>query len=73
MFSIVRDRQKVWPYCTSCGCRLQIKRLITIEDAVYTLTHFGEFIDRDAKGHLCSKVNRVAFIADHLITEFIGV
>ena len=53
MYSVVRDRQKVWPYCTKCGCRLNIERLPNY--GLLLLSHFLHelFQKRDARGHIC--------------------
>lgn len=48
----VRNGQKVWPYCSECGCRLEI-----FENGMFvSLRHFGSF-DKDARGHKCSKLD----------------
>lgn len=50
---MVRDGQKVWPYCHECGCRLE-----KVDDY---FRHFGfaPYVERDARGCLCSHIHSV--------------
>lgn len=50
----VRNGQRVWPFCSECGCRLEI-----FENNIFvTLRHFwGNQITQDARGCRCSKIN----------------
>jgi hypothetical protein len=44
----VRNGQRVWPTCPSCGCRLEF-----LENGMFiNLRHFGA-IQEDARGHKC--------------------
>jgi len=53
----VRDGQKVWPFCGSCGCRLQFTPLKQMDRHFYVFSHFG-FNHRspftDAQNHWCN-------------------
>ena len=62
---IVRDGQKVWPFCAECGCRMQIIPDIHLADKLVDVTHwFGDIIyekngvlfKTDARGHRCSRL-----------------
>lgn len=58
MYSIVRDRQRVWPYCTVCGCRLNVM-FDDDGEGKTTLSHFPAHwhTDEDARGHKCANIN----------------
>ena len=51
---MVRNGQKVWPTCPTCGCRLEF-----FENSMfYALRHFGEGLDkRDARGCKCPDID----------------
>lgn len=51
----VREGQLVAPFCPECGCRLHY--LDHMED-LYHLNHFKGEKGRDARGCLCSLVNK---------------
>lgn len=63
MYSTVRDRMKVWPYCTECGCRLNIylDKYFDGGDGSTSLYHFYAYlhVDKDARGHKCKNLNEV--------------
>lgn len=51
---LVRNGQKVWPYCPECGCRLAI----TYEDNDWPMVdHFG-WGNKDERGHECSLIGK---------------
>lgn len=55
---MVRDGQKVWPYCEECGCRLEVNPILWYEFKAHDiLRHFpGETFETDGRGHKCSKI-----------------
>lgn len=58
---LIRDGQKVWPYCDECGCRLAISHVPTSDnyEGLFRLSHFIRDFDADidARGHACSNIN----------------
>jgi len=49
----IRDGRRVWPYCSECGCRLEIFE----NDVFLTFRHFGSSENLDARGCLCSRIS----------------
>jgi hypothetical protein len=75
MVNTIRDGQKVWPYCTECGCRLM---LYPHDDEWTWVTHYGEgqswfTLERDARGCICSLVNKASWIKTSLVEHIVGV
>lgn len=69
----VRDGQKVWPYCSDCGCRLEIHHAFQYTDQHHILyTHYGGDQDRDSRGHTCKSVDKLWISSPKLIAH-IGV
>lgn len=52
MYSIVRDRQRVWPYCIECGCRLNVRKYSC--PITMTMLHFSDDYVTDKNGHQCA-------------------
>lgn len=69
----VRDGQIVWPYCTRCGCRLEMFE----EDKNFYFRHyegrkllFGDisgYMFVDARGCLC--INEIWSVDDRIIPQ----
>jgi hypothetical protein len=51
MVKFDRDGTKVWPYCSSCGCRLDMLSTNKINEIA--LVHFGMNPFKDARGCIC--------------------
>lgn len=71
----VRNSQKVWPYCSSCGCRLQIddKDGFYYFEGKLIVKHFGRtaYPYMDARRHSCPRVNHV-YIVDPQEVAYVG-
>lgn len=65
MVSQVRDGKLVWPYCTECGCRLN---LAIMEEYVW-LMHFGQAGPKDARGCSCSFVSETQWVETEYIYQ----
>lgn len=63
---MVRNGQKVWPYCSECGCRLAISK--TINDEAL-LCHWGSY-DTDMRGCVCSLVNKTYYVSLKQVLEY---
>jgi hypothetical protein len=70
MVKYMRDGQNVWPYCSSCGCRLQITKQNSWMNE-YRLTHFGLSGTVDARGCKCPKLFRLQIVGKDKVAEFI--
>ena len=64
MVNLIRDGQKVWPYCTECGCRLN---LAVMEEWTW-LFHYGNG-EKDARGCNCSLVAQNLWVETDLIYQ----
>lgn len=72
----VRDGRKVWPYCTECGCRLEIDQVAAYYfEGHHTLAHFnggwGKNSWVDARGHSCSKITNKWIVPFKVVEEYI--
>lgn len=67
MIKFVRDNQLVWPYCSECGCRLEILKLDINSISSYTASHFGPLGPVDARGCSCKYVNTLKFVPNWVI------
>jgi hypothetical protein len=67
-----RDGKAVWPYCSECGCRLQIHPASDLGAGGkwHLLNHFGSFGDRDARGCKCYMVSVSTLIEASKVAEF---
>lgn len=63
-------RVAVWPYCSECGCRLEIAPYSEVESV---LSHFGNDPNRDARGCKCSLRFNAKIVPNYKIKNFIGV
>jgi hypothetical protein len=69
MVKYMRDGIKVWPYCSDCGCRLNITK--GPWESEYRLTHFGLSGTVDARGCKCPKLFRLQIVGKDKVAEFI--
>jgi hypothetical protein len=70
----VRNGQKVWPYCSDCGCRLEVNWVFENTEQEHALVvHFYDgIINKDARGHSCSLVDKM-YLANRKMLAHIGV
>ena len=65
----VRNGQRVWPYCSSCGCRLEIAESSGAHsfDGMLIVKHFGasRFPYSHARKHHCPDVNVEHIVHPH--------
>jgi hypothetical protein len=58
---VVRNGQKVWPYCESCGCRLDI--FYNNGKNIALVSHYylddPELLGTDASGCKCQDIERI--------------
>lgn len=66
-----RDGNHVWPYCSECGCRLQITKQNSWLNE-YRLTHFGLSPTVDARGCKCSRLFRLQIVGEDRVQAFYG-
>jgi len=69
MAEFMRDGVKVWPYCSDCGCRLNIVPGNYSNEV--TLVHFGMSPTKDARGCICSKRFEATYLPAYKVEEFI--
>lgn len=65
----VRDGQKVWPYCSRCGCRLQLSYLFKEKNTVIAYHYYGSF-DTDSRGHKCKSVFESHYVSSESVQDF---
>jgi len=70
MVKFMRDGQAVWPYCSDCGCRLNILPTDRINEVI--LLHFGMSPLKDARGCVCSKRFDSKIIQSYKVEEFMN-
>ena len=67
---LVRDGQKVWPYCSNCDCRLDFEEVGVHE---YRVAHFGMHPEKDARGHRCSDRYKAWLLPKYKLHHIVGV
>ena len=70
MVKFMRDGLKVWPYCSDCGCRLNLIRRTNPNEVM--LLHFGMSPTKDARGCVCSKRFDSKIVQSYKVEEFMN-
>jgi len=70
MVKFMRDGLKVWPYCSECGCRLNIRS--TAMRGEMALSHFGMHPVKDARGCICPKRFHHEIVQAFRVKEFMN-